>query len=533
VLLTGVLLAGLPEANPVRTATAGAYFTRLQGNHALGMNPANLGYYGEPLRLGRFDEDAVSAGATQDHYSVQLMASPSRQLARKAKRIFERQFGRSIPAAIITVDTLYKLRVGDTTDRAGAESLRDSLAVSGYRDGWIVTEDHPLTVAEPVPHFTMTLAGASLDAGNNAIYPTWINQQLYGDLDLREPGKKDDFLAVFPADVWNVNVMAGLNSMSFARGNLGISIVAPRLVSNVNLPTAVLDVLFRGVRFDQPRDLSNLNLDLLAAAPVSVAYGRQLEFPQLTEVVDRFYVGAGVNLLLGLADVHLVADQLDILTTPDSILIQGRTRVVTNADPKSTGSYAMGTGLSIDLGLAVDINPQLSVSLAGKDLFGSVLWPERYTRVNEFSLRLSAEEIESISRDYEAQFDSLKHRYAKTDTSYGIGSDRTVYPSQLIAGATWQVSPELTLDAAFAHTLINDYLADAAPELSVGVEYAPTPVFPMYGGLGVGGTEGFRWGIGFALNLGSFQWALGFGQHGGVFNAARGFSLATEIRLVY
>ncbi|UCH10130.1 MAG: SPOR domain-containing protein [Fidelibacterota bacterium] len=535
VLVTGTAAGGLPDTSPVRTATAGAAFTRLQGNHVLGMNPAQLGYYGKPLLPGMKDKvtAAAKAGVTQDHYSVQLMASPNKRLAREAQRLFRYQFGQAIPSAIVVVDSLYKLRVGDYRDRGGAEGLRDTLVAAGYRDAWIVTEFHPLIDPGRIPYFSMTLAGVSLEAGNNAIYPTWVNQQLFGGLDLREPGKKEDFLAVFPAGVWNLNVRAGLTSLSFAVGNWGVSMVAPRMVSNVNLPTAAIDVLFRGVRFDEPRDLSTLKMDLLGAAPVGVAYGRQLELPPEAEIVDRLYAGVGMNLLVGLADVHIVADHLDVMTTPDSILVEGRTRVISNADPKAPAVPVMGTGLSIDLGLAADINERLRVSLAWKDLLGTIRWPKRTTRVNEFSLQLSSQEIEAISRDYQQHIDTLKQGFAKSDTSYGTGAGRTVYPSQVIAGAAWQVSPELVLDAALMHTLENDYLEAAAPMLSVGLGYAPTPVFPVYGGVGIGGTEGFRWGTGFALNVGAFQWSLGFGQSGGLFNGARGASLSTEFRLIY
>ncbi|UCD36773.1 MAG: SPOR domain-containing protein [Fidelibacterota bacterium] len=543
-LMTSVLLAGgLPEGSPVRTATAGAYFTRLRGNEALGLNPANLGYSerfpvgdltrGTSDHLSREDEATGAATALADHYSVQLMASPNRRLVRRIKQAFQRQYGRAIPAAIMVVDSLYKLRVGDFADRERAETFRESLVAAGYSDAWIVTEDHPLAAAGAGPHFTMTLTGVSLDAGNNAIYPSWINQQLYGGLDLREPGKKDDFLSVFPDDVWNLNLIASMRSLSFSVDNFGMSIIAPRVMSTVHLPTALMDVLFRGVRFDQPRDLSDLHMNLLAAAPISVAYGRQLRWPWLAGTVDQLYAGAGVNLLLGLADAHLTADELYVITTVDSTLIAGRTRVVSNADRESSSFHALGVGLSVDLGMVAEITPQLGISVALKDLFGHIVWPERYTTVNEFSFRLSSEDIENIAGDYEEQLDSLKDSYAESDTTYAIGSGRTVYPSQFILGASCQVSPELTVDAAFIHYLDNDYLEYAAPQLSLGIEYLPSPAFPVYAGIGLGGRDGIKWGTGFGLSMGSFQWLLGFGQQGGVFNSAKGVRFSTEFRLVF
>ena len=476
-LLAGVLLGrGLPDTSPLRTATAGAYFTRLAGNHALGMNPANLGYYG--ARRG--------PGAGQAHVFPE-----------------------------------------------GAVTQGDSLGAAGTRDAWMASDKLTRQEGRRVPRVSVTLTGVGAELGNNAIYPTWINEQLYGGLDLREAGRKEAFLAVFPSDVWKLNLQAEMNSLSLAVGNLGVALVRPSVISTLELPRALLDVLFRGVRFDQPRDVSNLNLNLLAVAPISVAYGRQLEIPPLRGGIDRLFAGAGVNILLGLAEVHFTTDRLDIITTHDSVLIEGRTHLVTTADPESAGDHARGIGVSVDLGLAADINQRLSVSLALKDLFGSIRWQDRFMTVNDFSLRLSAEQIDDISGDYERQLDSLKQRYADPDSTYASGPVVSAYPAQLIVGAALQLTARTSLDAALLHYLGSGFPGAAAPQLSLGIEFAASPSLPLYFGVGVGGRQGMKWGAGFTLILGPVQWTVGLGQSGGVFNGARGASLATEIRLVY
>jgi hypothetical protein len=534
--LSGVLMAGeLPDSNPVRTATAGAWFTRAKGNHALGLNPANLGYYGEPIVLGVPQTAAPAPDETslRDYYSVQLIASPDEKLVQQIRRAFHRRIVGTIPSEIILVDSLYKFRVGDFTNRGRATTLRDSLVVAGYPDAWIVAATHAPVDIVTAPYATLTLTGISLYARNNAIYPRWINRQLLGDLDLRDPGKKDRFLSVFPTDGWNLNFMAGATGLSFALGNWGVSLIAPKVISDLNFPAAMIDVLFHGVRFDQSRDLSDLDLDLLAVAPVSVAYGRQLETLPLSRLGGRFYVGVGFNLLLGMADVHLEADHLYIKTTPDSVLISGRTRLLSTNDPTSSTSPVLGRGVSFDLGLAADIGAQLSVGLALKDLFGGLTWPYRHTTINEFSISLSAEDIKDMSSDYDVKLDSLRHRFDQSDTTYASGSGRTVYPSQLILGASWNALPSFTFDASFTHHFNSDYLEKATPRLSVGLEYVPATVLPIYAGIAVGGWDGFTWGSGFTLNAGAFQWNLGFGQHGGMFNSARGASFATEFRLAF
>ena len=535
-LIAGLLLAsGPPETSPVRTATAGAWFTELRGNHALGLNPANLGYYGDPLRLGMPPSADPAPGdiSPLDLYSVQLIASPDKKLVLQTQRAVYRRVGDGLPLAIVLTDSLYKLRVGSFIQRDRAEALRDSLRTVGYPDAWIVAAARAPADQAPLPRVTMTVAGVSLYARNNALYPHWINRQLFGGLDLVDPKEKERFLSVFPADGWNLNLMAGFSSLSFSVGYWGFSLLAPGVISNFNLPAAIMDVLFHGVRFDQPRDLADLELDLLAVAPLSIDYGRQLQVPLLAPSAGRLYAGAGLNLLLGFADAHLEPDHLVVKTTPDSVLISGKTRLLSNYHPASSARPFLGTGLSVDLGIAADIGSRLNVGLAAKDLFGSLAWPHRYTTVNEFSVRLSARDIKDMSSDYDVHLDSLRHSYDHSDTTYVSGSGRTVYPSRFILGASWQVLPPLVAAASFTYTSTSDYLDRAPLRLSVGLEYTPVPAFPVYLGLAVGERNGFSWGTGFSLSLGALQWNLGFSQHGGMFNAARGADLATELRLLF
>ena len=545
-LITGFLLAGgLTDTNPIQTATAGAYLTRTIGNDALGVNPASLGYYGKPIifgaaedgkldTLGLMEKDTVSASedSIQNYYSVQLIANPSKKRVKETKITFYGQFGNNIPWAVTKIDTLYKLRVGDFHNRDTVDAFLDTVIGSGFKDAWIVTKNRPLEEPEQIPYFTLTLAGAGLYVGNNAIYPDWINNQLFGGLDLRDPGKKDDFLSVFPADNWNINMAAEINFMSFTLGNFGLSIFQPEVLGSGNLPPAIMDVLFEGVKFEQPKDLSALHLSLLAASPISVDYGRQLEFHQLENIVDRFYAGAGLNLLVGLTDIHVDADRLEITTTPDSILIEGETTILTNFDLDSPAS-ARGTGFSLDLGVVADINPHLSVSLSLKDLFGTTTWPERYIAENEFSIRLSSEDIDEIKDYNDEQMDSLEQSFTELDTSYAAGSGKTAYPSQFILGSSYRILQDLIVHASFRHFMNNDYLEGIAPQLSIGVEYEPTPVFPIYCGIGIGGLDGFKWGTGFRLNLGAFQWNTGFGQNGGIFNTSKGICFSTDFRLIF
>ena len=540
----------LASNNPLQTATAGAYHTRTLGNHALGSNPANLGHYGEIIVLGTIQDDsleidipdslsllendsnAVAAESVIYYYSIQLVANPDRKLVKKVQKDYQSQFGRDLPTAIIAEESLYKFRVGDLTSRDSVNALRDSIIAAGYNDAWVVTSVDPLPLSkEIIPYFTMTVFGIRGDIGNNVLYPGWINNQLFGGIDLREPGAKDNFLAIFPSTGLDINFQGGGSWLDVGMGNFAISMVQLQVFTSANVPTAIMDVIFNGVQFDQPQDLSDLSLDLLAVAPLSLAYGRQLQIPALVDRVERFYAGAGVNFLLGLTDIHLESNKLMLSTTSDSLFIEGEQTMISNF--KDDKSPVLGQGFSLDVGIAADINQQLSVSLALQNLLGSVTWPETFRKTHEFSISLLSADLENIADYSSTEMDSLQESFTILDTTYAGASSNTTYPAQVVLGGAYRVSPVLAVDVTLRQNLDNDYFTGVDPQISIGLEIDSTPVFPIYLGISIGGFHGFSWGGGFSLNLGGFQWNVGFGENGGFLENAKGLRLATELRLVF
>ena len=168
-----------------------------------------------------------------------------------------------------------------------------------------------------------------------------------------------------------------------------------------------------------------------------------------------------------------------------------------------------------------------------KDLFGRMRWPRRTVRERVFSMHLSSQDLEDIYDYNDDQIDSVRHSFTTLDTSYASEPGRTVYPAQIILGAAYQALPELTVDAAIVHYLENDYLESTTPQLSIGVEYARTPLFPVYFGIALGGIDGPKWGTGFTLNLGYLQWSLGYGESRGLLNSAQGATFSTEWRWLF
>ena len=538
------------QNNPLNTATAGAFHARSFGNHSIQNNPAFLGKFGKSIVLGSVEKDSLIAilpdtsinqendsnivfiDSLINYYSVQLIANPNRKIVKNFKREYHTKYGKEKHAVIIAEEPMYKFRVGDFLSRDSVNILRDTLMAHGYDDAWVVTSNQPLPLKdEMTPYFTMTLAGFEGSLGNNTLYPDWINNQLFGDLDLQNPSEKEDFLSIFNSNGIDINFQGGLNWLNFGMGNFAISMIQPTIFSSITLPESIVDVLFNGLQFDQPQDLSNLSLNLLFTAPLSLSYGRQLQIPALKGKIDKFYAGAGINYLMGLANIQLESDDMYLITSSDSILIHGKNSVITNIDKNQNISF--GNGFSIDLGLAANINPKMNVSFAMQNLFGSITWPETFTNLHEFSINIASDELEEISDYNDSEMDSLTESFTIFDTTYNTGSTSTIYPSQVVLSGSYKISNIFALDLAMSQYLKNDYFSQKDPKISIGLEISSLPKFPVYFGISTGGIYGFTWGSGFSLNLGGFQWNVGFGENGGFLNNAKGIRFSTEFRLVF
>jgi hypothetical protein len=538
------------QNNPMQTATAGAFHARSFGNHAIQNNPAFLGKFGEKIVLGSVGTDSLiieppDSSNTQEndsnivfidslinYYSVQLIANPNRKMVKRIKKEYLSKYGRGIHSVIIADESMYKFRVGDFLSRDSVNLYRDSLIVSGYDDAWVVTSNQPLPLKDQMtPYFTMTVASLEGDLGNNTLYPEWINNQLFGGLDLRGNSEKENFLSIFNSNGIDINFQGGINWLNFGMGNLAISMFQPKIYSSLTLPKGIIDVLFNGLQFDQPQDLSNLSLNLLSVAPLSLSYGRQLQIPALMGKVDKFYVGVGINILLGITDIHLESDDMYVNTSSDSIFIKGKNSLISNIDNDQNINF--GNGFSIDLGVAANINPKINVSLAMQNLFGSITWPKTYTNFHEFSISIASDELEDISDYNSTEMDSLTDSFTINDTTYNLGSRNTKYPGKTVLSGSYKISSIFVLDLALSQYLKNDYFSQTDPKISIGLEISSLPKFPIYLGMSTGGLYGFTWGCGFSLNLGGFQWNVGLGENGGFLDSAKGVRFSTEFRLIF
>ena len=81
----------------------------------------------------------TGTAGTVDGYRVQVIASSYQDNAENVAAQVRAAFG-GVGVYVEHIQGLYKVRVGDYRDRAGAEAMRDRLRNAGYPDAWIVKE---------------------------------------------------------------------------------------------------------------------------------------------------------------------------------------------------------------------------------------------------------------------------------------------------------------------------------------------------------------------------------------------------------
>ena len=62
----------------------------------------------------------------------------------------------------------------------------------------------------------------------------------------------------------------------------------------------------------------------------------------------------------------------------------------------------------------------------------------------------------------------------------------------------------------------------------MGSEINAKEWLPIRFGISLGGSEDFRWGIGFGINFNKFHLDFGLSESGGIFNSAKGIAIALE-----
>ncbi len=402
------------------------------------------------------------------------------------------------------------------TQSRGDDVIGLNPANLGYEDNPRFQLSFGLLPLIPFPAFQLS---------NDAISPSWFNRQFLnrGLLDARSV---DKLLAVFPKQGWGINPQVQMQLLGMSFGPYAVSI-APEIQGGINIPKPLLQLIFNGIRFNKPVDLSGFRSEAQAVIPVSFAYGYELDFVGLNYYVKESYLGLGIKVLGGAAYAKTENVRGEILSTPSSFLAIGEGEFK---------SAVRGFGLAFDVGFAANISDHIKANIALNNLLGFIRWSGANAHRTEFKFvaDITARQLEEITGYSETQQDSLMESFIQVDTVYSIPGFTTDYPAYLLMGFQFeQPVPGVNIYLNYRQAFRDSYYSQTTPRLSLAVDLRAKHSLLMRTGFAIGGVEKFQWGIGFGLRFSHYQLDLGFSQTRGMFNNARGFALSLEQRIIF
>ncbi|MFQ6614539.1 MAG: DUF5723 family protein [Fidelibacterota bacterium] len=361
-----------------------------------------------------------------------------------------------------------------------------------------------------------------LELNNSTMNATWLNDNLYRGYFSSQDIQ--DLLQSIPDSGWEGSTQIQMEILGLSFGHFGFS-VTPEIQATVNLPKDLFKLVFNGVRFEQPVELFDINVNVQGVIPVSFGYGLPLTIPVLENFADEFYVGAAVKPLIGLFNVRTTASEGSLTSFPDRIEADG------TVEAKSAFG---GFGFAADLGVGARLLDRFEVGLSLNNMFGQVRWSGKNTQV--IRERLQGEILSSQFEDL--QDDSLRedilNSIVQEDTTYAGSGYTTTYPTYLnVSGKMANVIPNLDVMVNYRQYFTSENYLSTTPRVSGAVQYRPLPWLAFRAGLALGGYESFQWGTGFGLQFTHYEFNFGFSQNNGMFNSARGMTISLGQTLLF
>ena len=479
------------QTNPLDIATTGANKLRMHGQMNVFHNPATLGY-------------------NSNQSKADTLYNPE---ALKESTELVEEFG-----DVNNVDS-------DSSDNDFSESESsqksdiDSLSVK--KEDIIVSSDSLASKS----NFSMSLFNMSFGLGSGSITPNWISDQLFGGKDLRNAQERKDFLKGISKDI-NIQlpVLSSLPLVNFSFGSNVVSLGQVVSYTSINIPSSLAQVPFIGIEKGKELNINSLEIEHITYLPISYSKGFIIK-PGIIPFGQKSYAGFRSNLLIGLAEVHTKSVNGKLQGTGSNTLIDadielGLSLPVSIDDSIQKGSLPIGIGF--DLGMITEIDEKLTVGASIDNIFSSFKWSGATVYTASVKGELTPEEI--------AEADSITNLLEQSEVKES-SSYKTSLPTSINISGTYKAEEWVTLDANIQIDFGKSYWASNTPLISLGSEFFPESKVPFYLGLSLGGENGFGWGTGMSLKMGSVIFDISGGQLGGIFNNATGMQFGFGLRI--
>ena len=509
VILFSILVG---QSNPIDIGTVGARQLRMSGQLNISHNPATLGYLATIVDIGTVNTVEESVDSLVSDFSDDI----------------EEEIG-----DIVETDTIdsefaeFKDIEEEPKDSLSNENeeIEEIIEIAETIDSSDVAESITIEFPKANPQFSMSLISVAFGVGSGVITPDWINDQLFGGRDLRDPKQKEDFFDGISDDV---NLQLPLSSslpivnISFGPNVIGLGQV--RSYTSINLPSGLTQLPFKGLASGEELDLSDLEIEHITYLPVSYSRGFVLR-PGIVPFGRKSYAGVRASALIGLAEIHTENVSGILQGTGEHTLIDMDIEInfslpisIDATIPKASVSF----GLGIDLGIITEIDDRLTVGASIDNLIASINWKTAMIYSASVSGEVTPEEI--------SEADSLSEYLDQNETKES-GSYKTSLPVSINLSGYYLAKDWVTIDANLRIDIGDTYWASDSPTISLGSEFFPGSKVPLYFGISLGGRSSFVWGTGLSIKIGSVIMDIAGGQEGGLFNSATGMRAGFAIRI--
>ena len=394
------------------------------------------------------------------------------------------------------------------TQARGDDVIGWNPANLGFSDNPNFSMSFGLIPIVPIPAFRFV---------NSAVSINWFADYLFSGTYL-EDDSKNEMLEVFGDEGWDISPLLYAKILGISSGNFAFSIGA-EFNSSITMPPSVLNFLMFGNKFEEEVSLNEIDGSAQAVIPFSLSYGFPLEIPNLDFDIGNNYLGFGVKLLWGIGYGEIEHFEGGLTTFHDRVIGTG----------SGTAKYSYdGIGLAFDLGWALKIGDNITTNVSIQNLFGFISWKDKNSEMAELILDANIEPTD----DFEKLTDQLEE-LVQSDTTYSIKGVKSDYPTYLIAGFEYDVSPSVELFLNYRQYFSEEFQFVKTPRISVATKLTPANWFPIRLGVAVGGFEKFQVGIGFGLHAKHYHFDIGMTQTGGIFNSARGLGIAIGQKIVF
>jgi Family of unknown function (DUF5723) len=279
------------------------------------------------------------------------------------------------------------------------------------------------------------------------------------------------------------------------------------------------------------------------------------------EIAKDFEVGLGVKYVTGIgyASLHTVNSSLYTDSTNYSFDVKmgfdgTRAGFLSNVMSKAVKSEVgdtnvnfnpfapAGTGFGFDLGGTAKVVGFVKVGYSLTDI-GWISWTKNAIRTSgdtsfTFGGFSPAQQGVPNSTSNVDSLNSAFKNFFKNRDSLSSGFT-TPLPTRFNLGASvelddlFPVIPGRLLVAIDYHQGLNNSLGNSTiPEFILGAEWKPIGLFPLRTGLGFGGAYGFRWALGFGINLPFWDIDLGVGTFNAVVDPASAKNISVVLSIM-